>query len=166
MSVARRTPLGAPHASRAASESAFHLRPEGFAPTPTLTLTLTPRVSAFRLVGRRPRCSWQCRRWGSTRSHEASFAGAFVPPPPASPPAPPTPPPAPPSLPRVRAAPGVHLGKSLRPPRRHRSPLPDVPYRRALPDHPAAPPRPPRARGALPRPAGARWEPPRSRPAR
>src|SRR5207245_1118398 len=37
MSVARRTPLGAPHASRAASESAFHLRPEGFAPTPTLT---------------------------------------------------------------------------------------------------------------------------------
>src|SRR5438445_8154873 len=91
MSVARRTPLGAPHASRAASESAFHLRPEGFAPTPTLTLTLTPRVSAFRLVGRRLRCSWQCRRWGSTRSHEAFFAVAFVPTRPASAPAPPAP---------------------------------------------------------------------------
>src|SRR5438445_4984578 len=93
MSVARRTPLGAPHASRAASESAFHLRPEGFAPTPTLTLTLTltPRVSAFRLVGRRLRCSWQCRRWGSTRSHEALFAVAFVPARPASAPAPTTP---------------------------------------------------------------------------
>src|SRR3989442_10913686 len=89
MSVARRTPLGAPHASRAASESAFHLRPEGFAPTPTLTLI--PCVSAFRLVGRRLRCSWQCRRWGSTRSHEALFAVAFVPTPPASAPAPPTP---------------------------------------------------------------------------
>src|SRR5207245_6382017 len=87
MSVARRTPLGAPHASRAASESAFHLRPEGFAPT----LTLIPCVSAFRLVGRRLRCSWQCRRWGSTRSHEALFAVAFVPARPASAPAPTTP---------------------------------------------------------------------------
>src|SRR2546428_7312919 len=89
MSVARRTPLGAPHASRAASESAFHLRPEGFAPAPALPLT--PRVSAFRLVGRRLRCSWQCRRWGSTRSQEALFAVAFVPTRPASAPAPPTP---------------------------------------------------------------------------
>src|SRR2546427_8392533 len=99
MSVARRTPLGAPHASRAASESAFHLRPEGFAPTPTFTLTLTPRVSAFRLVGRRLRCSWQCRRWGSTRSHEALFAVAFVPTPPAPPPPPPPPAPPPPAAP-------------------------------------------------------------------
>src|SRR5437899_8645935 len=91
MSVARRTPLGAPHASRAASESAFHLRPEGFAPTPTLTLI--PCVSAFRLVVLRLRCSRQCRRWGSTRSHEALFAVAFIPAQPPSAPAPTTPPP-------------------------------------------------------------------------
>src|SRR5437899_7730317 len=104
MSVARRTPLAAPHASRAASESAFHLRPEGFAPTPTLTLTLTltPRVSAFRLVGRPLRCSWQCRRWGSTRSHEAFFAVAFVPTRPASAPPPPPPTPSAPTTPPFR----------------------------------------------------------------
>src|SRR5256885_12543796 len=124
MSVARRPPLAAPPASRAASESAFHLRPEGFAPTPTptlplaLTLTLTPRVSAFRLVGRRLRCSWQCRRWGSTRSHEALFAVAFVPTRPASAPAPPPPaasPPATPPPPRFAPAPAVHWGSPFAP---------------------------------------------------
>src|SRR2546430_17175229 len=97
MSVARRTPLGAPHASRAASESAFHLRPEGFAPTPTLTLTLTPPVAAFRLVGRRLPCSWQRLRGGTTAAPRAFLPAAFAPSPPAS--APPPPRPAPPPSP-------------------------------------------------------------------
>src|SRR2546422_9768211 len=122
MSVESRTPLGAPHASRAASESAFHLRPEGFAPTPTLTLTLAPRVSAFRLVGRRLRCSWQCRRWGSTGSHDALFAVAFVPtrPTPAPPPPTPGPAPAPPAplrrfAPRPARTPGKHSARPAPP---------------------------------------------------